>query len=41
MHSWHLHSLGYDHIEEEEAEEMEELEIEILRELAIANPYSD
>lgn len=36
-----LHSLGYDHIEEEEAEEMEELEIEILQELAIANPYSD
>lgn len=36
-----LHALGYDHIEEEEAEEMEELEIDILAHLTIANPYSD
>lgn len=36
-----LHALGYDHLEEEEAEEMESLEIEILHSLAIANPYSN
>lgn len=34
-----LHLLGYDHIIEEEAEEMESLEIEILEKLSIANPY--
>lgn len=34
-----LHLLGYDHIEEDEAEEMENLEIEILSELEINNPY--
>lgn len=34
-----LHLLGYDHIIEEEAEEMESLEIEILEKLNIANPY--
>jgi probable rRNA maturation factor len=34
-----LHLLGYDHIEEDEAEEMESLEIEILKLLAIPNPY--
>lgn len=34
-----LHLLGYDHIEQEDAEEMETLEIHILRELSIANPY--
>ncbi len=36
-----LHALGYDHIDEEDAEEMESLEIDILHQLAIANPYSD
>ncbi len=34
-----LHLLGYDHIIDEEAEEMESLEIEILEALSIANPY--
>lgn len=34
-----LHLLGYDHQHEEEAAEMEGLEIEILAQLAIANPY--
>jgi len=34
-----LHLLGYDHLVEEEAEEMETLEIEILAALFIVNPY--
>lgn len=34
-----LHLLGYDHIEDDEAEEMEGLETEILSTLGIANPY--
>lgn len=34
-----LHLLGYDHIEEAEAEEMESLEIKLLNMLNIANPY--
>ena len=34
-----LHLLGYDHVEDAEAEEMEELEREILARLAIADPY--
>ena len=36
-----LHLLGYDHIEEEDAEEMEGLETEILATLGIADPYAD
>ncbi len=34
-----LHLLGYDHIEESEAEEMEGLEIRLLTDLGYANPY--
>lgn len=34
-----LHLLGYDHIEEAEAAEMEGLEIELLTGLGYANPY--
>ncbi|MEK7660633.1 MAG: rRNA maturation RNase YbeY [Pseudomonadota bacterium] len=34
-----LHLLGYDHINETEAEEMESLEAEILRDFGIADPY--
>ena len=35
-----LHLFGYDHIDEEEAQEMEELEIDILEDLSISNPYT-
>lgn len=35
-----LHLLGYDHIDEADAEIMEALEIAILRELDFANPYT-
>lgn len=34
-----LHLLGYDHINDNEAVEMESLETEILAELGYANPY--
>lgn len=34
-----LHALGYDHLEEEEAEDMEALETRILASLDIADPY--
>jgi probable rRNA maturation factor len=34
-----LHLLGFDHVEEDQAEEMEALEVEILNALDIANPY--
>ena len=34
-----LHLLGYDHIDEVEAEEMETLEIKVLQGLGINNPY--
>lgn len=34
-----LHLIGFDHIENEEAEEMEALEIVLLKEFGIANPY--
>ncbi|WP_340148763.1 rRNA maturation RNase YbeY [uncultured Sneathiella sp.] len=34
-----LHLAGFDHMEENEAEEMENLEIMILKSLHIANPY--
>jgi len=35
-----LHLLGYDHENDEDAEEMEALEVEILNGLGIANPYA-
>lgn len=34
-----LHLLGYDHIDDAEAEEMESLEIRILADLGFPNPY--
>jgi len=34
-----LHLLGYDHEDDDDAEEMEALEIELLKQLHIANPY--
>ena len=36
-----LHLLGYDHIEDEEAEEMEALEVEFMQTLGFDNPYQD
>ena len=36
-----LHLLGYDHIEEAEAEAMETLEIAIMSDLGYDNPYED
>lgn len=35
-----LHLLGYDHIIDEEAEEMESLEAEIMQELGFPDPYT-
>ncbi len=35
-----LHLLGYDHLHDREAEEMESLEITVLAGLGYANPYS-
>lgn len=35
-----LHLLGYDHVNECDAERMEALEVEILRHLGIADPYA-
>lgn len=35
-----LHLLGYDHIDEREAEEMEALETEIMQSLGFADPYA-
>jgi len=34
-----LHLLGYDHIVDEEAEEMESIEIEIMQSLGYPDPY--
>ena len=36
-----LHLLGYDHIEDDEAEEMEALEKSLLAKLSIDDPYQD
>lgn len=36
-----LHLLGYDHIEDSEAEEMESLEREIIQKLGFDDPYKD
>ncbi len=36
-----LHLMGYDHIEEQEAEHMEQLERELLATLDIADPYHE
>jgi len=36
-----LHAQGYDHEEDEEAQEMETLETEILHTLGFANPYTE
>lgn len=36
-----LHLLGYDHIDDAEAEEMEELERQLLAELGYPDPYAD
>lgn len=36
-----LHLVGYDHINEDEAEQMERLEVQILNSLGIDDPYID
>jgi probable rRNA maturation factor len=36
-----LHLLGYDHIEDEEAEEMEGIERVVLKDLGFEDPYKD
>lgn len=36
-----LHLLGYDHIDDVEAEEMEALEVKILKTIKIKNPYEE
>lgn len=36
-----LHALGYDHLDTDEAQQMEALEIEILGKMGIADPYRE
>ena len=40
IHGW-LHLLGYDHIDDNEAEEMESIERQLLAELGHTDPYAD
>ena len=39
VHSF-LHLLGYDHMKDEEADIMENLEIKVLKKLGIKDPYA-
>jgi probable rRNA maturation factor len=36
-----LHLLGFDHIDEKEAEEMESIEINLMHQLGFSNPYGE
>lgn len=36
-----LHLLGFDHIEDQRAEQMEDLEVNLLSEMGISNPYAE
>ena len=36
-----LHLLGYDHVDDQDAEEMEALEVKILKTIKIKNPYEE
>lgn len=36
-----LHLLGFDHVEDDQAEEMEQIERDILRTMGFADPYGD
>lgn|SRR3990167_6199765 len=36
-----FHLLGYDHVNDDEAEQMEKREIEVMHKLGFANPYKD
>jgi probable rRNA maturation factor len=36
-----LHLLGYDHLSEQQAEEMEAMEVEVLSGFGIPNPYGE
>jgi probable rRNA maturation factor len=36
-----LHLIGYDHIEEEDANKMEQFEIKVMKSFSISNPYKE